>query len=212
MYAAFRGFKNEEIMTRILNTAVSGAVAMECDILEALRMPDQIQWFADMNPFLEVAVLNQILYLDGGRYLFIRRLTAEQRIATYYCEVVSSFVTVRAPTSYQLTGVIPGGNLTEYIPSMTIQTVIGEPVTYVYAATFVSTSDNVDFYVVSCPSFNLPPSVTVTTADDVVLTIMGLSGDERTGMVTIVCNIVGTSLSPPPILELSFLLSSKLHK
>lgn len=207
---AFRGFQNERNMTRILDTVVGGAVAMECDVLEALRMPDQIQWFANMNPFPEVTYRDQILYVDGGHYLFIRILTAIQRMGTYHCVVVSPFITVRAPTTYQLTGDLPRGNLTEYIPLKTISAVIGEPVTYIYAAAFVtSTTAIVRRLLLSCDSAVLPPLVIVSVSSDVVLSITGLSGDEETRIVTIVCDIAGTTLDPQPTLVLSFSLSSE---
>ena len=60
---------------------------------------------------------NAILYLERGRYLFIRELTAAQLMGEYHCEAMVSGQTdpVVAPTTYILNATLPSPNgLIEY--------------------------------------------------------------------------------------------------
>lgn len=184
---------------------------MECDVLDAIPKP-KIEWFFDSEskPIVEVRAQNRILYLEEGRYLYIRALTAVQRMRTYHCEVVNAFQSpapVRAPTTYVIGGNIPSYGLAEYRPVEQQNALLGEPFTYVYAIAVAGrdglTAANI---ILSCDS-SLPKGTSVSVTNNVVLLITGLSGG--TGLVTITCVVAGTRMDPQPVLELTFLVTRK---
>lgn len=201
--------------TVTLPTVLNGAVAMECDVLDARPKPE-IRWFADTNPrpIVEVKKQNQILYLDDGRYLYIRTLTPMQRMMSYHCEIRNAFLSptsVRAPTTYVLDGNILSFTLAEYRSADELNyAILGEPVTYVYAAAQAGEDGiTATSLIVSCTR-NLPPGTMVSVSTDVVLTIEGLSGDAITGLESLHCTIIGRNIQSQ--LELTFLVSRKRSK
>ena len=53
--------------------ALNSAVALECDVLDA-NPPPQIKWYSNQGAIQEVTVDNSVRFLDGGHYLYLRRL------------------------------------------------------------------------------------------------------------------------------------------
>ena len=115
IFAVFNGFRNRDIRTEQLRTVVDGAVAMECDFLDARPRP-QVQWV--MNNLTTIDMDDDILFLEGGRFLYIRSLTSQQRSSFFHCEVINAFLVTmpqRSHTTYTLDGDIPPGILETYI-------------------------------------------------------------------------------------------------
>ena len=85
-------------------TGANGNVALECRVRDA-NPPPRIQWFDGNDmPLIEVTNNNLLRFLDNGRYLLIRTLTAAQVNTNYYCSVtnVRLHETMRSPTTYDL--------------------------------------------------------------------------------------------------------------
>ena len=96
-------------------TIVDGAVTLECDIRAANPAPT-IVWFANTNEF-DPVLPSDVLYVDEGRYLFIRELSDSQRNQQYYCEargLLLNNTIERSPITYTLTDQIPTGTLMRY--------------------------------------------------------------------------------------------------
>ena len=95
--------------------AIYSDVALECDVLPA-NPPPQIRWLRDGSPIAEMRVNNEIRFLDGGRYLFLRVLEAADLMPTYHCEVTNVFLdrSVVAPTMYRLIDNLTRGVLIDY--------------------------------------------------------------------------------------------------
>ena len=111
----FDGFESTEPAMEEIATIVGGAVTLECDIGAANPAPTII-WFANTNEF-PPAPPNSVLYVDEGRYLFIRVLTDTLRNQQYYCEargLLLNNTIDRSPITYTLTGEIPTGTLMRY--------------------------------------------------------------------------------------------------
>ncbi len=160
--AVFDGFQNTVVRNVDVGTIENGAVALECDFA-ASHPPPNVTWFAnDVMMIQEVAEsrTNRILFLEGGRYLFIQRLTAAQRMMRYHC-VVNNFrdengMPMRAPTTYTLTAGLanPGINLFKDLGSMV--GAVGEPVDFVFAAAAAASATNTSVTLaVACTSNNL---------------------------------------------------------
>ena len=102
----------------LIDTILGGAAAIKCDVLDAAPDPE-IEWFSDeTRVFSGPSASSMIVYVDDGRYLYIRSLTGAQRGAKYHCEVANKLGNQRAvsPTTYSLTGDIEAGVVTEYRP------------------------------------------------------------------------------------------------
>ena len=111
----FDGFESTEPAMEEVATIVDGAVTLECDIGAANPAPT-IVWLANTNEF-PLALPNDVLYVDEGRYLFIRVLSDMQRNQQYYCEargLLLNNTIDRSPITYTLTGEIPTGTLMRY--------------------------------------------------------------------------------------------------
>ena len=96
-------------------TIESGAVTLECDI-EAANPAPMIAWVANTSDFPR-APPNSVLYVDEGRYLFIRVLSDMQRNQQYYCEargLLLNNTIERSPITYTLTGEIAIGTVMRY--------------------------------------------------------------------------------------------------
>ena len=102
----FDGFENMTTRTVMETAGLGDTVLMECDLLQGNPTPI-VQWYANNRRFNQVRSPpeNEVLYLDGGRYLFIRALTVSQREQTYQCEVTNALINTRvvAPVSYTFT-------------------------------------------------------------------------------------------------------------
>ena len=119
---------------------------MECDFLEASPRP-RIQWFMNNGtfPIAEEMDQDEVLFVEEGRFLFIRVLTAHQRNSSFHCEVVNAFLGTqpqRSPITYTLGGDIPPNDLEIYIGDRSVTAIIGEPVRVVYAAARSSPGTN----------------------------------------------------------------------
>ena len=111
----FDGFESTEPSLVEIATIESGAVTLECDI-EAANPAPMIAWVANTSDFPR-APPNSVLYVDEGRYLFIRVLSDMQRNQQYYCEargLLLNNTIERSPITYTLTGEIPTGTLMQY--------------------------------------------------------------------------------------------------
>lgn len=191
-------------MITILKSTIGAPVAMECDVLEAPYIVEQIQWFFNKSPFPENTFRNQVIYIDSGRYLYINTISFNQKFGNFYCVVASPFSILRAPTIYRPSGDVPRGFLLQYLPSPppTIFATIGETAEFLLPATYVSdVTGNIHAVFVSCPSLSLLLTSIVRRN---FIFFNGLTSD-----ITIVCNIIGTPADPVPLLELSFRLSSE---
>ena len=95
--------------------ALNSDVALECDVLDT-NPPPQIKWYSDLGPIQEVVQGNSVRFLDGGRYLYLRKLLAAQLQRQYYCAVTNVNLSqeVPAPTRYVLIDNITRGELIDY--------------------------------------------------------------------------------------------------
>ena len=212
MLTDFNGFRNMEMRSVTLPTVLGGAVAMECDVLDAKPKPE-IQWFRNNEPtaIMEERRQYNIMYLKNGRFLFIRQLTALQRMSSYHCEVVNAYLTpthVRAPTTYLLDGNIASFTLKVYRPEDELNhAIFGEDVTYFYAAAHADqdgiTALNI---ILSCRN---NPGIRVFIINDIVIRINGLSGDENTGLATVSCDVLSLQSDMEAELEITFLVGRK---
>ena len=84
--------------------ALNSDVALECDVLDA-KPPPRIKWYNDQGPIQEVIQDNSVRFLDGGRYLYLRRLQPSHLERRYYCAVTNVNLSqeISAPTRYVLT-------------------------------------------------------------------------------------------------------------
>ena len=98
-----------------VSVALNSDVALECDVLDC-NPPPQIRWLQDGHPIDEVTVNNEVRFLDGGRFLYMRLLTPADLMPTYRCEVTNVFLdrSVVAPTVYRLVDNLTQGVLMDY--------------------------------------------------------------------------------------------------
>ena len=187
IFAVFNGFRNRDIRTEQLRTVVDGAVAMECDFLDASPSP-QVQWV--MNNVITIDVTDDILFLEEGRFLYIRSLTSQQRGSSFHCEVVNAFLGTmpqRSPTTYTLEGDIPSGILETYIGDRSVTAILGEPVEVVLVAAADGTLDQTAQVILTCVE-NSPAMVTISS--DVMATFTGLPDVEGNRQLNFTCDIV----------------------
>ena len=173
---------------------------MECDVLPASPRP-QIQWFISIHLGSRISTslireeIYDVLYLEEGRFLFIRELTAEQRRSSFHCEVVNAFLDSsmpqRSPTNYTLEGSIPPNTLETYIGDRSVTVTLGEPVQVVLAAAFPLTNGQSGQIVLTCTSaLERYHDVAVTIIDDVVAMLNGVVGTaEANRQLNITCDI-----------------------
>ena len=95
--------------------ALNSDVALECDVLAA-NPPPQIKWFDNLGAIQEIRQGNNVRFLDGGRYLYLRRLQHAHLQRQYYCTVTNVNLSqeVSAPTRYVLTDNLTRGVLMDY--------------------------------------------------------------------------------------------------
>ena len=111
----FDGFSRTVEEEVSVSVAIASDVALECDVLLS-SPPPQIRWLRDGNPIAEVMVNNEVRFLDGGRYLYLRTLEAADLMPTYRCEVTNAFLdrSMVAPTMYRLIDNLTRGDLMDY--------------------------------------------------------------------------------------------------
>lgn len=185
--AVFNGFRNRTIGSVTLATTIGGSVAMECDFLEGIPRP-QVEWYMNDDPVSEIREETAILYVEGGRFLFIRFLQAWQQYSLFHCAVIqtinnTTILSQRAPISYNLRGSIPYDTLVVYLGDRSFNMVAEEPepVEVVFAAAYRSTifsmssSQFVYLLYQSCLSSVQGTGVAITFVSDVVLMYSGLA-------------------------------------
>ena len=210
-FTVFDGFRQPNPTPVQLATTIDqnlgGSIALECDFRDSKPRPT-VQWFMNnVSMIAEDQDQNRILYLEGGRYLFIRELTMAQRNAFYHCEVsFDPFLTrQRAPTTYTLDRVLPLNDLVVYRPVPLTVAVLNEPVTVVYAAASrrgTETFSEPSLLSLSC--INLPTGITVQIANSVVATFTGITGVASNRRVSILCLVQGTLISPASDANVTF--------
>ena len=119
----FNGFEQmaepgESTVEISVPVALDSDVALECDILDA-NPPPRIKWYNDQGVIEEVQQGNNVRFLDGGRYLYLRSLQPTHLQRQYYCAVTNVNLShgqeVAAPTRYVLTdNIIVQGELVDY--------------------------------------------------------------------------------------------------
>ena len=195
-FQVFGGFLNT--VSRMVSVpAFEGqAVALECDFLPSIP-PPTIRWFSDTRNRIDpVEAQNAILYLEGGRYLFIRELTAAQLMGEYHCEAMVSGQTdpVVAPTTYMLNATLPPSiNPVEYKQIGNITAAIGARISFVYAASFHMANSMFATLSLDC-SLPAKPSLTIGILNRLVGTIDGVPAPTGSDtMFTIDCDVNGAS-------------------
>ena len=95
--------------------ALDSDVAMECDVLDA-NPPPQIQWRQNGDVLSEVTTQNEVRFLDGGRFLYLRELDNTQLQSTYSCSVINALLDqeMPAPTTYRLSDNLTQNVLVDY--------------------------------------------------------------------------------------------------
>ena len=126
--AVFDGFERANLSAVSIATVQGGVVALECDFLAAMPVPD-VKWYMD----------NGTEAIGVGRYLFINTLRAEQRAAQFHCEVTNALLSStprRAPTIYTLSEDIPEDEYIVYELPTSYITEVGSTLDVQYAAAF----------------------------------------------------------------------------
>ena len=179
---------------------------MECDFLEASPSP-LIKWFMNNGtfPIAEETNQDQVLFVEEGRFLFIRVLTARQRNSSFHCEVVNAFLGTRpqkSPITYTLGGDIPPNTLETYIDDRSVTAIIGEPVRVVYAAATRSMAQ------ISLSCNVQDTGTTLHLANNLVA---NFSGFDNVGQLNITCNIIvfEAGFMPFPTVTYSFNVARK---
>ena len=95
--------------------ALNSDVALECDVL-GVNPPPQIKWYNDTGVIQEVRQGNNVRFLDGGHYLYMRSLQAPHLKQQYYCTITNANLIqeISAPTRYLLTDNLTQGELMDY--------------------------------------------------------------------------------------------------
>ena len=162
-FVDFDGFEALTMSTTELGTVQDGAVAMRCDHKEGMPIPE-ITWSMDNGggPIdVQVdSVYGQTQLLEHGRYLFIGRLTSEERNSSFYCKVTNAYLGTapqRSFITYTLNRDIPANQLISYKQNTQTIATVGSTVTVAYPVAFregpvreeigltCRTSDNVHF-------------------------------------------------------------------
>lgn len=153
-FAVFSGFQMPLPTTVEIETVVGGPVALECDFGSSNPLPE-VEWYDDRGSLItEVLINNAIRYIDGGRYLLIRKLTSAQRERRYHC-VVRNFrdksgSPPRAPTTYAINLNIPANGFVHYLDLGTKTGRVGEPVEFAYVVTEVDSIGQIITPTVQC--------------------------------------------------------------
>ena len=209
IFAVFNGFQNSDIRTEQLRTVENGAVAMECDFLDASPRP-QVQWVMNNVSTSPIDMTDNILFLEEGRFLYIRSLTSPQRGSFFHCEVVNAFLGTmpqRSPTTYTLEGDIPSDTLETYIGDRSVTAILGEPVEVVLVA---AAGDEMAQVLLTCTQAVLNSPAMVTISNDVMAMFTGLPDVEGNRQMNFTCDItVLRSLVPDSTVTYSFNIVGK---
>ena len=168
---------------------MNGAVAMECDFLDASPRP-QVQWV--MNNVTTIDMDGDILFLEEGRFLYIRSLTSQQRGSFFHCVVVNAFLGTmpqRSPTTYTLEGDIPPGILETYIGDRSVTAMLGEPVEVVLVAAAGRILDLTAQVLLTCTRAVEDSPAMVTISNDVMATFTELPDVEGNRQLNFTCDI-----------------------
>ncbi len=212
-HVVFDGFLNTTVRNVSVGTVQGGTVALECDFA-ASNPPPEVLWFANDVMVEEVTSGNRILFLEGGRYLFIQRLTAAQQMMRYHC-VVNNFrdentMPMRAPTTYTLTANLAAVEISVYKDLGSMVGAVGEPLEFVFAAAAANEDGAVITFSPGCTPNDL---VTLTFTDNMVnATLTEAARNED--RVDFTCSLVAIGRIPPGdtdthILRGSITVSSK---
>ena len=178
---------------------------MECDFLDASPRP-QVQWV--MNNVTTIDMTDDILFLEEGRFLYIRSLTSQQRGSFFHCEVVNAFLGTmpqRSPTTYTLDGDIPPGTLETYIGDRSVTAMLGEPVEVVLVAAADGTMDLTAQVLLTCTQAVENSPAIVTISNNVMATFTELPDVEGNRQLNFTCDIVVLrSLVPDSTVTYSF--------
>ena len=175
-----------------IGTIVNGAVALECDFATS-NPPPQVLWFADETTMLvEDTVTNTQLFLEGGRYLFIRALSAVQRMMRYHCAVNNSRdengAPIRAPSTYTLTGNLTNEGVNVFKELTTVVGRVGEPVQLLYIAAVRDADNNRIPFAISCPLNDPLVALTIT---DFIITARLEDAARNEDQVDFTCQLLG---------------------
>jgi hypothetical protein len=177
-----------------IGTVLNGAVSLECDFA-ASNPPPEVLWFANDVMLAEDTVGNTLLFLEGGRYLYIRALSAAQRMMRYHC-AVSNFrdengMPMRAPTTYTLTGNLTNEGINVFRELTTVVGSVGEPVQLTYVAAARDADNNRMDFVIRCPTND--PLVTFTGTADAIITAILTDAARNMDQVDFTCQLLGLS-------------------
>ena len=183
----------------VLGAAIGGSVAMECDFLEGIPRP-QIQWFLGNATISEFRTGTAILYVEGGRFLFIRHMQQQHRRFLFHCAVTqtvnNTFILYqRAPISYSLRGQTIYDIVKIYLGDRSFNIVAEEPepVEVVFAASYRTILDfdavvklvYLSFW--SCFNNVQGTNVTIEFVSDVVIRYSGLAD---AGQMNFTCDAI----------------------
>jgi hypothetical protein len=188
LLTVFDGFRNMTTNNVQLRTIVGGAVAMECDFLDGSPRP-QISWFRD-NVNTPIAMSATVMILEGGRYLFISALSAEERASFYRCTATNTLLATSqaSRTTYTLDGDLEVNSVETYLPERPVTATLGVDEIVVYAASSrISTGRGIISVLCDTSAMMVGVSVTVT---GLVLTFSGLAGVESNRQVNITCPVL----------------------
>ena len=197
------------VMDVEVQTVVGGAVALECDFTSS-NPPPEVQWYADGNTMLEEDTVNDnaILFLDGGRYLYIQALTAAQRMMRYHCEVNNRLLT-RAPTTYTLNTDLVNVGLAEYKGLGSKTGRVGEHLRFVYVATNRNAAGDFEFISINCPSHIL---VTFAIGSRYIITATLTAEAENETEVLFTCALFGSGITLNTKIMGTIVVSSEKHQ
>ena len=144
--------------------ALNSDVALECDVLDA-KPPPRIKWYNDLGAIQEVIQDNSVRFLEGGRYLYLRRLQPSHLERLYYCSVTYANLSqeISAPTRYVLTDNLTQGVLMDYKQIGNLTALVG--------------NTNIEFaYVGGVYGNNINGTVNTLTVDGGEVTALGNVG------------------------------------
>ena len=158
--SVFGGFQSSVVRDVEVATVLGGQVVLDCDF-SASNPPPQVTWFADDTAVQEMSGPNAVVFLSGGRFLFLQQLTMQQRMMRYHCSVRNSFylnpMPMRAPTTYTLTGDLPrDDSVTVYMELGSMVGAVGKRLEFIYAAAArrADTGANLPLGITCTPSAN----------------------------------------------------------
>ena len=169
-----------------IKTIEGGSVALKCDFGESNPRPN-VMWFEGATALVENTVKNTILFLDGGRYLYIRAVSADQRMMRYQCAVsISNGPMMRAPTTYTLTGNL--NSETVFRDLGTMVGAVGEVLRFLYVVE-ARDNDAPAFIALNCPPSN--PFIAFASFNEPILTAVLQEEARNEKQVTFTCQREG---------------------